>query len=475
MIWSIHMGLREALSDSKHMPMWLDRADRPKVATSLSENVETELAIVGAGYTGLWAALCAKETHRDLDVVLIEASTVGEGASGRNGGFVSDTISHYQSGGQLGLGENNDPNLETLGHENVRGFLDTLKRYDMKVDFERNGFLHIAVQPHQLQALEALYEVDQENGVDSVILNKQEVQQHVNSPVFLAGHWTKEGRLGILHPGRLVDGLREAACGLGVRLYENTPLKNLTREGAGGDILLRCADGEIRAKKVLLAMNCFPSLMSNTRRPLLAPIWEYALATEPLDQAQMASIGWSGRQGLSGVENFFHYYRLTSDNRIMIGGGAPDYFLNDPQPFTGQGDLARFEGIASYFFMVFPQLAGLKFSHRWSGPIGVSRDHAMHFGQAMDGRVVWVQGYTGLGVTPTRFGARVSLALLGLGEMALAQLAFVKRNPSSWPPNIVRWIGANITFSALNRQDQNQGKQGLWLKMVDKTGFGIHM
>ena len=318
--------LREALDGSRHMPMWLDRPDRPETSPPLSGNVEAELVIVGAGFTGLWAALLAKEAHPDLDVVVIEAGSVGEGASGRNGGFVSASLTHYQSKAQLRLPAS-APDMGELGRQNTQGLLDTLERYDMNVDFEPAGYLHVAVEPHHVDALRAMYEADQENGAASTWLDREAVQQEVASPAFLAGHWTQETRLGTLHPGRLVDGLREAACGLGVRLYENTALTAMATGGGGQDILLTAADGQIRAKKVFLAGNTFPSLMPGTRRTFVAPVWEYALATEPLSESQMTSIGWERRQGLSGVENFFHYYRLTSDNRIMIGGGAPRLLL----------------------------------------------------------------------------------------------------------------------------------------------------
>ena len=99
----------------------------------------------------------------------------------------------------------------------------------------------------------------------------------------------------------------------------------------------------------------------------------------------------------------------------------------------------------------------------------------MHFGQAMESRVVWVQGYTGQGITPTRFGARCGLALLDLGETELARLAFVQRKPAHWPPHILRWIGANITFSALDKADRNQGTRGPWLRMMERIGFDISM
>ena len=464
--------LMESLDGSKNMPLWLDRSDRPETAASLSARVETELAIVGAGFTGLWAALLAKEAQPDLDVVLIEAGSVGEGASGRTGGCVSSTLTHYQSSRDLGLPEG-EPEMSTLGRENAEGFLDDLKRYRMQVDYEPTGYLHVAVQEDQIRALQALYEADRKRGTASVLLDREAVQKVVASPAFLAGHLDQQTRLGILHPGKLVDGLREAASRRGVSLYENSPLTQLAAADSGSDIVLTSAQGQVRARKVFLATHAYPSLVPRTRRSLIAPIWEYALATEPLSEAQMASIAWSGRQCISGLEIFHHYYRLTSENRIMIGGGLPDYFLSNSGRFIDQDDPVRFEGIASYFFTVFPQLKGLRFSHRWSGAIGASRDHSMHFGQAMNDRVVWVQGYSGQGVTPCRFGARAGLALLGFGETELARLAFVKRTPARWPPRLLRWLGANITFSALEKADRNQGKKGLWLKMLDRTGFGI--
>jgi glycine/D-amino acid oxidase-like deaminating enzyme len=464
--------LMESLDGSKNMPLWLDRSERPETAASLSGRVDTELAIVGAGFTGLWAALLAKEAHPDLDVVLLEAGSVGEGASSRNGGCASSTLTHYQSNRDLGLPEG-EPEIATLGRQNAEGLLDDLKRHRIDVDYEPTGYLHVAVHADQVQALQALYEADQKRGTASVLLDREGVQKEVASPVFLAGHWDNQTRLGILHPGKLVDGLREAACKLGVVLHENSPLTRLAAENSGSDIVLSSPQGQVRARKVFLATHAYPSLVPETRRSLIAPIWEYALATEPLSDSQMASIAWSRRQCISGLEVFHHYYRLTSDNRITIGGGPPDYFLGNSGRFIDQDDPARFEGIAAYFFTIFPQLKGLRFSHRWSGAIGASRDHCMHFGQAMKGRVAWVQGYSGQGVTPCRFGARGGLALLGIGETELARLAFVKRRPAHWPPRPLRWLGANITFPALDKADRNQGKKGLWLKMLDRTGFGI--
>ncbi len=167
MISYMRTELKGALYGSKNMPLWLDRPDRPATAPCLSAKVETELAIVGAGLTGLWAALLAKEAHPDLDVVLIEAGSVGDGASGRNGGCVSTTLTHYQSNRDLGLpeGEPGEPEMATLGQQNAEGFLDALKRYPMQVDYEATGYLHVAVQADQIQALQALYEFDQKDSL----------------------------------------------------------------------------------------------------------------------------------------------------------------------------------------------------------------------------------------------------------------------------------------------------------------------
>ena len=115
-------------------------------------------------------------------------------ASGRNGGFVSATLTHYQGNRQLRLPEN-EPDLGELGRQNAQGLLDTLERYDMNVDFEPTGFLHVAVKPHHVDALRALYEADQESGAAATWLDREAVQQEVASPAFLAGHWTQETRL----------------------------------------------------------------------------------------------------------------------------------------------------------------------------------------------------------------------------------------------------------------------------------------
>ena len=154
------------------MPLWLDRPDRPEAAAPLAGTVETELAIVGAGFTGLWTALLAKEAHPELDVVLVEAGRVGDGASGRNGGFVSTTLSHYEDHQQLGLPQG-EPDIAELGRQNAQGFLDTLARHRLRVDFEPSGYLHVAVQPHQVDVLRAMHEADQQAGADSTWLDRE--------------------------------------------------------------------------------------------------------------------------------------------------------------------------------------------------------------------------------------------------------------------------------------------------------------
>jgi glycine/D-amino acid oxidase-like deaminating enzyme len=199
------------------------------------------------------------------------------------------------------------------------------------------------------------------------------------------------------------------------------------------------------------------------------------LATEPLTEQQLASIGWhKTRHALSSDANMFHYYRITQDNRITWGGGgAVRYYFNRG---TGQecADITqRFEQLSREFFQTFPQLKGVKFSHRWSGIIATSTRFCMVPGVAHNGRVAWAVGYTGLGVGASRFGARIGIELLGYKPSDILNMQFVKGKALPWVPEPMRWIGVRLTQLALVKADANNGKRGLWLKLLDMLNLGF--
>ena len=426
------------------------------------------MAIVGGGFTGLWAALQAKEDAPDRDVVLIESDRVAQGASGRNGGFADPSLTHGISNGQWHFPSEYEE-LERLAGENYRGFVASLERYSISADLEQNGELLVATEPYQVEELREFYREAQELPEAVEYLERDAVQAEVQSPTYCAGVWHKVG--GIVDPARLAWGLRDAVLRLGVRLYEGTPMQGLTREG--GAMEIRCAAGSVRAQKVVLATNAFRSPVARMRRATI-PIWDYALMTEPLSESQLESIGWRNRQGIGDSANQFHYYRLSEDNRILWGGYDAIYHYGSRIDVSMEQRAASFEGLSQRFFATFPQLEGLRWTHSWGGPIASTTRFSMDVGTAHGGRVSWATGYTGLGVVATRYGARIALDLLDRPDAPALQMRFVKKRAVPWPPEPIRALSVAMTQRAMARADRNEGRRGPWLKLLDVLGLGFN-
>jgi glycine/D-amino acid oxidase-like deaminating enzyme len=208
-------------------------------------------------------------------------------------------------------------------------------------------------------------------------------------------------------------------------------------------------------------------------RSYVVPVYDYVLVTEPLPPGQLASVGWAGRQGIAEVGNQFHYYRLTADNRILWGGYDAVYYWRsglrdelDQRPQT-------FETLARQFFETFPQLHGLRFTHRWGGAIDTSTRFFAFQRTALGGRLAYSIGYTGLGVGASRFGAQVMLDLLAGRDTEALRLRAVRSRPLPFPPEPARWAGIQLTRRALARADRRQGRRGPWLRTLDRLGMGF--
>ncbi len=255
-----------------------------------------------------------------------------------------------------------------------------------------------------------------------------------------------------------------------MRIAEDTEVRSVTRRRVG--VTVRTADATIAAGRAALATNAFPGVLRRMR-PYTVPVYDYALATEPLSPAQRASVGWRNRQGLGDVSNQFHYYRLTADNRILWGGYDAIYHWRnglrddlDQRPET-------FERLAAQFFATFPQLADLRFTHKWGGAIDTSTRFFAFQRAAMGGRVAYSIGYTGLGVGASRFGASVMLDLLDRRNSEALQLRAVRSRPLPFPPEPLRWAGIELTRRALARADRDAGRRGPWLRLLDRVGMGF--
>ena len=444
-------------------PFWLDRPDAPPARARLRGSVACDLAVIGGGFTGLWTALLAKEFYPERSVVLVEGNRVGWAASGRNGGFCDASLTHGAANGRHRFpGE--FAALQRLGTENLDAIETAVGRYGIDCEFERTGTIGVATQEYQVAGFR---EAAAGDGV--AFLDTDAIRAEVNSPTYLAGVWDKAGAA-MIHPARLAWGLADACEQLGVRIAERTPATGLAADADGVRVRLR--DGVLRAGRVALGTSAFPALL-RWLRPYIVPVYDYVLVTEPLSAAQRASIGWRNRQGIGDSANQFHYYRLTADDRILWGGYDAIYHFGRGLRAAYDQRPATFAILADHFFTTFPQLEGIGFSHRWGGAIDTCSRFCAFFGTAHRGRVAYALGYTGLGVGPSRFGARVMLDLLSGVQTELTELKLVRSRPVPFPPEPLAYLGIQATRWSLASADRHGGMRNLWLRALDSAGLGF--
>jgi len=459
----------KALTHSKYCSLWHDQDIKPKMLASLKQDEKCQLLIVGGGFTGLWAALQAKERVPELYIIMIESTFIGDGASGRNGGMLEPDLAHGDTNSDYHF-PNETERIEELGRINLKEFVETLDRYNIDARYEDVGFLEVATREHHIREMREEYKEYEESGSNAIWFDQDEVRKQVNSPTYLAGVWTP-GPAGIIDPARLCWGLKKTLLSLGVRIFEGTPMLNIKPRGTG--MQTTCPNGVINSEKILIATNAFPSPIAKIQKSTI-PVWDYQIATEPLNSSQMNSIGWKRRYALTCRDSMFHYYRLTRDNRITWGGGGSVcYYYGSRTDQQVADPRKRFERLSETFLETFPQLEGIRFTHRWGGIIASSTRFCMVPGMAFDGRVSWSVGYTGLGVGATRFGARVALELLGYQPSDILDMQFIKNKAMNWPPEPFRWFGVTMTRHALSKSDVNYGKKGLWLKLMDHLNLGF--
>lgn len=453
--------VRRSLEGASAAPFWLD-GEHPAPAPPLRGATTADLLVVGGGYCGLWTALIAKERDPERRVVLIEGRRVGWAASGRNGGFVEASLTHGADNGERHFGDELDA-IAVLEEQNFEDFAATIARYGIDAEFERVGSLTVATEPHHVEALRA------GASADSPVLEGDDLAAYTRSPVIRAAVFTAEGEA-LVHPAKLAWGLRAACLSLGVVIHEDTP--GLAIADRGTSVEVTTPHGSITARRVALATNGFPPLLKRLALRTV-PVYDYALVTEPLTDAQLEEIGWTARFGMSDMARQFHYYRKTADNRILWGGYdvvyhrgrriRPEY---DQRPET-------FERLADHFFTTFPSLRDVRFTHAWGGMIDMSTKFVSFQGAAMNGKVAYSLGYTGLGVCATRFGAQVMLDLLEGATTARTSLSFPTAKPFPIPPEPIAYPAIETMRRAIARSDANGGKDGVLIRVADAFGIGF--
>jgi len=447
---------------------WLD-ADplEPESRPSFVEEIEADLCIVGAGYTGLWTALIAKERDPHRKVVILEAKETGAGASGRNGGFCNSSLTHGFINGYNRFKDEMEA-VERLGRENFNAIEKTIQKYGIDCGWERTGELKVAMRPWEVEELKREAKLRKSYGDEVEVLDAEETRARINSPIYLGSLWDEDGTA-LVDPARLVWGLERACLSLGVSIYEHSAVESL--EDDGGKVVVSTPYGKVKANRVALATNVYDSLLRSTHK-YVVPVYDFQLVTEPLTHEQMESIGWKGREGLSEAGNQFHYYRLTKENEILWGGYDAIYNFRGKVNQEYEDEPETYARLARDFLKTFPQLEGIKFTHGWGGAIDTCSRFSPFWGMAMGEKVAYVLGFTGLGVGATRFGAEVMLDLLDGLDTERTRLEMVRKKPFPFPPEPFRWLFVNLTQWALHRADET-GRRNIWLRVLNRFGLGF--
>lgn len=457
---------RDALAGARRLPYWLDDPARPDPLPAVTGVARTDLLVVGGGYSGLWAALLAKERDPGREVVVLEADRCGGAASGRNGGFAEPSLTHGFGNG-MSRWPDEMPQLLRLGTENLDGIVDTVQRYGIDCGLERSGELAVATREHEVTGL--LEEAEQMRGLglDVRSLDAAGARRRVDSPTYLAALHDPE--VVMLEPARLAWGLLHACRELGVRVHESSAVTGLS--GSPSGVVARTDDAVVRADRVVLATNAAPPLLRRLRL-MTVPVHDYTVVTEPLSAEQRAAIGWAGREGVGDSGNQFHYYRLTRDDRLLFGGYDAVYRYGSRADASTEHRDETYRMLVQHIVETFPALEGVRVGHCWGGVIDTCTRFCCFWGTALGGRAAYALGFTGLGVAATRFAAATALDLVDGLETERTALRMVREKPLPFPPEPVRWAGITATRRSLARADRT-GRDNLWLKVMDRLGLGF--
>src|SRR5690625_3868506 len=302
------------MKNNQMKSFWLEDVGEQPARPRLESTIQTDICIIGAGFTGLSTAIHLKEKDPSLDVTILESGTVGVGASGRNAGFSMRLFGITMDLTRFRHGKKKTKEADDYMIDAVDYLEEMIKRYNIDCDYSRDGMITVATNPQELKHLRKEMDVAEELEMKGLKwLDGAETRKLVDSPRYLAARFDEHCAL--LHPAKLANGLAEVAEKLGVTIYEQSQALGVNRT----DKIVTTDAGEVKAKKIVFATNAYSSFYRKLNKKQI-PIYTYITLTEPLTDTQLAALNWEKRVGIEDARNFLHYYRLTPDNRLLFGG-----------------------------------------------------------------------------------------------------------------------------------------------------------
>jgi glycine/D-amino acid oxidase-like deaminating enzyme len=439
---------------------WLvDSGDDLTPRPPLTGDTSVDVAIVGAGFTGLWSAWYLLARDPSLRVLVLEARTAGFGASGRNGAWLTPGIGVTPTE----LARRTSPAVARATIEAMRATVDEVvavcDRAGIDAGVRRGGTLRVARGVHEEPALRSGHAAMERLGLadDLEVLSADELAARVRVADARGALFDPHGA--VVHPGRLVRGLARRVEDAGATVVETTRVTEVRPRGGGAPATVVTDHGTVRADAVLLACEAWlPQLPGHARDVL--PLYSLIVLTEPLGDDRWAAIGWEGHECLSSHRLTVDYLSRTLDGRVLFGGrGAPYHYGSQVAPEHDLHDPTHTE-LADQLGSWFPALEGVRVAARWGGPLAMPRDWMPSFRFDPASGIGGAYGYTGQGVATSNLAGRVLADLVVAGTTPFADLPMVGHRPRRWEPEPLRWLGARVVQRGLARADARAARTG---------------
>lgn len=418
---------------------------------ALCENLKVDVAIIGAGFTGLNTAWQFKKDNPNARVVVLEAAVVGFGASGRNAGFSTKMFGLEPEVVLLRWGKQKMIEGHHYLEKAVAHTRSLIEENGLDCDYRHNGLVRMCYSEPQANRMKKTYELFQELGIDGDMTWKEraQVQQDFHSERFNSCIY--ELGTGYLNPCKQVRALKCLAESAGVAIYETTPVTNIERTASA--IHIATPAGKVTADKLVVATNAYSRQVPDTRtvQTRQFPLWTYLIVTEPLSAEQWESIGWKDRQSFGDNRQMLHYYRPTVDGRIVMGGG--DAIVYRSAAMDELPSPASWQHCEAYLKWIYPQLKDVRIAYRWGGPVSVNMDMVPEIRFVDDERIIYSGGCFGHGVALTHLNGRTIADLLNGEKTELTDLWIVNRKSISMPSDTLSFLGGRAARQMLKAWD----------------------
>ncbi|MFP5480766.1 MAG: NAD(P)/FAD-dependent oxidoreductase [Alphaproteobacteria bacterium] len=432
---------------------WYADLGLPYPRAVLAGDTTADVAIIGAGYTGLWAAWYLKQANPSLDVLVIEKEFAGFGASGRNGGWLTG-----------GFAWNHRRYLEGSSEHQVRAMVEAMNgtvdevirvcgAEGIEADIRRTDELMVATKPAQLGRMRAEVAHRRHWGEEERVheIGAEELSRRVRIPGALGAMVVTN--VARVQPAKLARGLARAVERAGVRIVEGTAVTGYDKG------LVTTDRGVVRAPVILRCTEGFTAGLPGRKREWL-PLNSAQIATEPLAPEVWAKIGWEGHEIVGDFANAYCYCQRTREGRITVGARGVPYRFGSNLDVNGAPDGETIRRLTAILHRHFPAARGARIDHAWCGVLGVPRDWCATVGLDPATGLGWAGGYVGVGVSTSNLAGRTLADLVLRRETDLVHLPWVNRRVKDWEPEPFRWLGVHGMYALLNAADRREDRPG---------------